>query len=76
VHILSLLATIVVVGLVDGGLLLLCIGIAETPGRGVMYFFVGGGPPTILYAGYLYSWFKKHLVRVHEVPRSTPFRGS
>jgi hypothetical protein len=63
VHVPSLLATIVIVGLIDGGLLLLCIALADTTGQGLMYFFVGGGPPTLLYAGYLYSWFKKRRVR-------------
>lgn len=58
-HVPALLVTALVVGLVDGGLLLLCIGFADTAGRGVMYFFVGGGPPTLLFSGHLYTWFKE-----------------
>jgi hypothetical protein len=76
VHIPSLLATIVVVGAIDGGLLALCIALAETTGQGVMYFVVGGGPPTIIYAGFLYSWFKQRFARRREATRDRSFRGN
>jgi hypothetical protein len=65
-HVRSLLATIMVVGVIDGGLLLVCIAFAETTGRGVMYFVAGGGPPTLLYAGSLYAWLKKRLAPARE----------
>ena len=60
-HVPALLATTLVVGLIDGGLLFFCIGLADTTGQGVLFFLVGGGPPTLFYAGCLYAWFKKRL---------------
>ncbi len=57
----ALLATTVVVCLIDGGLILLCIGLADTAADGVMAFFVGGGPPTLIFSGHLYTWFKERF---------------
>jgi hypothetical protein len=57
----ALLATIVVVCLIDGGLLSLCIGLADTAGGGAMLFFVGGGPPTLIFSGHIYTRFKRRF---------------
>lgn len=53
----ALIATLLTCLVVDGGLLMFCIWIADGFGMGLFYFLLGGGPPTILVAQPLYAWF-------------------
>ena len=60
-NMIALIATLLTCIVVDGGLLVFCVWIAEGFGKGIFYFFVGGGPPTILVFQPLYYWFKKRI---------------
>jgi len=57
----ALALTIVTVLCLDGGLLAFCLFLGGVK-DGMLYFLVGGGPPTLLYSGVLYGWLNRRLL--------------
>ncbi len=53
----TLIATLITCLVVDGSLLIFCVWIADGVGKGLYYFLLGGGPPTIIVSQPLYAWF-------------------
>jgi hypothetical protein len=59
INMIALIATVSVCVIVDGGLLLFSVWLAEGIGKGILFFLVGGAPPTFVVSPSLYAWFKE-----------------
>lgn len=58
INMIALIATVSICVIVDGGLLLFSVWLAESIEKGILFFIVGGAPPTIVVSPSLYAWFK------------------